>query len=112
MVLGCSPKMMRVDQPSQVKQRIDRDSWVRFISELITDLRAQHPIGYRHLRTTGKPNNQNCSVDPPQMANYFNFYAIEGMKAIANLCCVQIMSSMSRPCGTASQLTFLNPART
>ena len=65
MVLGCFPKMMRVDQPAQLKQRIDRDSWDRFISELITDLRAQHPIGYRHLRTTWEPNNQNYRVDPP-----------------------------------------------
>ena len=56
---------MRVDQAAQVKQRIDRDSWFRFISEPITDLRVQHPIGYRHLRTIGKPNDQNCSTDSP-----------------------------------------------
>ena len=34
------------------------------------------------------------------MANYFDFYATEGMTPIANLCCVQIMSSMRRPCAT------------
>ncbi len=56
---------MRVDQPAQVKQRIDRDSWVLFVSEPITDLRIQHPIGYRYLRTSGKPNNQNCRLCPP-----------------------------------------------
>jgi hypothetical protein len=65
MVLGCFPKMVRVDQPAQVKQRIDRDSWFRFISEPITDVRVQHPIGYRHLRTTREPNNKNYRVCYP-----------------------------------------------
>jgi hypothetical protein len=51
--------MMRVDQPAQAKQRVDRDSWFHFISEPITDLRVQHPIGYRYLIPAGKPNNQN-----------------------------------------------------
>src|SRR5580704_7100052 len=45
------------------------------------------------------------------MANYFDFYATEGMTPIANLCCVQIMSSMRRPCATDSQSTYWNPAR-
>ena len=57
--------MMRIDQPAQVKQRIDRDSGSLFVSEPITDLRAQHPIGYRYLRATGKPNNQNYRVYSP-----------------------------------------------
>jgi hypothetical protein len=35
------------------------------------------------------------------MANYFDFYATEGVTPIANLCCVQIMSSMRRPCGNS-----------
>jgi hypothetical protein len=68
--------MMRVDQPTQVKQRIGRDSWLSFVSEPITGLRVQHPIGYRHLRASRKPDDQNYRVYSPQMANYFNFYAI------------------------------------
>lgn len=46
----------------RVKQRVDRDSWLRLISETITDLRAQHPIGYRYLRTSGNLNNQTLRV--------------------------------------------------
>ena len=57
--------VQRVDQPSQVKQRIDRDSWFRFISEAIADLRAQHPVGYRYLRTSGKSDNKNYRVYSP-----------------------------------------------
>ena len=56
---------MRVDQPAQLKQRIHRDSWFRFISEPITDLRIQHPIGYCYLHAAWKPNNQNCRVSAP-----------------------------------------------
>jgi hypothetical protein len=102
----------RVDESAQRKQRIDRNSRFRFISEPITDLRTQHPIGYCHLRTSGKPNNQNCRIGPPQTTNYFDFYAIEGMTPIANLCWAQIMSSMRRPCATALPPTFSNPAPT
>jgi hypothetical protein len=39
MTLESFSKMMRVDQPVQIKQRIDRDSWVGLVSEPITDLR-------------------------------------------------------------------------
>jgi hypothetical protein len=58
-------------------QGADRDSWFRFISELITDLWAQHPIGRGYLRTTGKSNNQNYRVTSPQLADNFNFHATE-----------------------------------
>jgi hypothetical protein len=60
MILRSFPKAMRVDQPAQLKQGIQRNSWFRFTSEPITDLRIQHPIGYRDLDAAWKPNNQNC----------------------------------------------------
>jgi len=97
MILRSFAKWMRVEQSAQLKQRIDRNSRFRFNSESITDLRNQHPIGYRYLRTSGKPNNQNYRVNSPQMANYFNFYAKERMTPITNLGWVQFMSSMKRP---------------
>jgi hypothetical protein len=50
---------MRVDQPAQVKQGINRDSWFRFKSESVTDFLNQHPIGYRYLRTSRQSDNQN-----------------------------------------------------
>lgn len=97
MILRSFAKTMRVEQSAQCKQRIDRKSRFRFISEPITDPRNQHPVGYRYLRTPGKSNNQNYRVTFPQMANYFNFYAIERMTPIANLGWAQFMSSMRRP---------------
>jgi hypothetical protein len=111
MILGSFAQAMSVEQSAQFKQRIDRNSRFRFISESITDPRNQHPIGYRYLRTSGKSNNQNYRVNSPQIANYFNFYAIERMTPIANLGWVQFMSSMRRPCGTVSPLTCSKPAR-
>jgi hypothetical protein len=65
MILRSFPKTMRVDQSAQLKQRINRDSWFHFVSEPITDLRIQHPIGYCYLHATWKPNNQNYSVSSP-----------------------------------------------
>jgi len=56
---------MRVDQPPQPKQRIDRDSRFRFVSELITDFRIQHPIGYRYLDATWKFDNQTHGFRSP-----------------------------------------------
>jgi len=56
---------MRVDQPPQPKQRIDRDSRFRFVSELITDLRIQHPIRHRYLHATWELDNQNCRFSFP-----------------------------------------------
>lgn len=109
MILKSSAKTMRVEQSAQCKQRIDRKSRFRFISEPITDPRNQHPVGYRYLRTSGKSNNQNYRVNFPQMANYFNFYAIERMTPIANLGWAQLMSSMRRPCATARQCIFWKP---
>ena len=111
MILGSFAKAVRVEQSAQLKQRIDRNSRFSFISESITDPRNQHPIGYRYLRTSGKFNNQNYRVNSPQMANYFNFYAIERMTPIANLGWVQFMSSMRRPCGIVSLLICSKTAR-
>src|SRR6266487_5514540 len=111
MILGSFAKAVRVEQSAQLKQRIDRNSRFRFISESITDPRNQHPIGYRYQRTSGKSNNQNYRVNSPQIANYFNFYAIERMTPIANLGWVQFMSSMRRPCAIALRLTCLRRAR-
>jgi hypothetical protein len=65
MILWSFSKTMRVDQPAQRKQAIHRDSWFRFVSEPITDLRIQHPIGYRYLHAAGKPDNQNYRVSSP-----------------------------------------------
>jgi hypothetical protein len=85
MILRRFAKAMRVEQSAQFKQRIDRDSRFRFVSEPITDCRHQHPIGHRYLRTSGKSDNQNYRVNSPQAADYFHFYAIERMTPIANL---------------------------
>src|SRR5713226_6562467 len=112
MILGSFAKAVRVEQSAQLKQRIDRNSRFRFISESITDPRNQHPIGYRYQRTSGKSNNQNYRVNSPQIANYFNFYAIERMTPIANLGWVQFMSSMRRPCVTQQRPTCSAPAST
>ena len=112
MILGSFAKAVRVEQSAQLKQRIDRNSRFRFISESITDPRNQHPIRYRYQRTSGKSNNQNYRVNSPQIANYFNFYAIERMTPIANLGWVQFMSSMRRPCVTPTPCTYSKPEQT
>lgn len=65
MILRSFPKTMRVDQPAQRKQRIHRDSWFRFVSEPITDLRIQHPIRYRYLHAIWQLDNQNCRFSSP-----------------------------------------------
>ena len=112
MIPSSFAKAMRVEQSAQLKQRIDRNSRFHCINELITDVRNQHPIGHRDLRTSGQSNNQNYRVTSPQITNYFNFYAIERMTPIANLGWVQFMSSMRRPCDTVSLHTCWRRERT
>lgn len=56
---------MHVDQPTQFEQRVHRDSWFQFVSELITDLGIQHPIGYCYLHAAWEPDNQNCRFGSP-----------------------------------------------
>jgi len=92
---------VRIDQPAQVKEGVNSYSRFVFVSHAITDPRSQHPFGQRYLCAAGKPDDQNCRLGPPQMADHFNFDAIEGMESIADLCCVQIMSSTGRPYATA-----------
>jgi hypothetical protein len=85
----------------QGKKGINCNSGALFVTQLITGLGIQHPFGYRYLCVAGKPDDQNRRLCPPQIANYFNFDAIVGMESIADLCCVQIMSSTGRPCAIA-----------
>ena len=49
-----------MDQPAQVMESVDADSRFVFDSQSITDLRNQHPFGHCNLRSSGKPDNQNC----------------------------------------------------
>jgi hypothetical protein len=65
MILRSFSRTMRVDQSAQLKQRIRRDPWLHFISEPITDLWIQHPIGHRYLRATWRPDDQNYCVSSP-----------------------------------------------
>jgi hypothetical protein len=56
---------MHVDQPTQLEQRVHRDSWFRFVTEPITDLRIQHPIGYCYLHATWRLDDQNGRFSSP-----------------------------------------------
>jgi hypothetical protein len=96
----------------QGKKGINCNSGALFVTQLITGLGIQHPFGYRYLCVAGKPDDQNRRLCPPQIANYFNFDAIVGMESIADLCCVQIMSSTGRPCAIAGPRICLRQERT
>jgi hypothetical protein len=77
---------LRVDQSTKVNKSIDTDSRLLSDRQPITGLRNHHPLGHSNLRPAGQLDNQNCRLAFPQKANHLNFYAIERMEAIADLC--------------------------
>jgi len=75
---------LRINQSAQIEERINANSWFVLDHEPIADLAIQHPFRYCDLWSPGGLNDQNRRIGSPQMANYFDFDPMEGMKTIAD----------------------------
>jgi hypothetical protein len=76
---------------------MDGNPRLRFCSQKLASLGSQHPLRQRLLHTVRQSDNGNCRTAVPQISHEFDRHSITWVMTVADLCRVQIMSSMSRP---------------
>ena len=96
---------MTVQQRAKFAQGRDREARVRFVGELLTGHRIQHPGRNSHLHVIGERDDDALSRIPAEATDDLYRFAVERVVTVVDDGGGRFMGSVRMRCGTHSQPT-------